>query len=55
MSDIIHSRDLLDELKTLDKIQVTNKYFEYLLKLPKITPTKKFNDTTLRMSIIEIA
>ena len=42
-------------LKILDKIQVTNEYFEYLLKLPIITPTKKINDTTLRMSIIEIA
>jgi hypothetical protein len=48
-------RNLPKTLKVLEcRIKLTNKYFKYLTSLQKIVPTKKFNDKTLRMSIIEI-
>jgi len=48
-------QNLPKTLKAMDvKIGINDKYFDYLLSLKKIEPKKKYDNRTLRMSIIEV-
>lgn len=48
-------RNLPKTLKVLEcRMKLSKKYFEYLIGLQKVVPIKRFNNKTLRMSIVEI-